>query len=183
MNLSVLLIFIPLGIGVAWLFYLIFRANLATQPLGKIISYFLGVVIIILTVGWFMDNLVPTWVNDRLRNAQQSTDWQQVMGTTTDVLDQSLSNGSGSISTIPAPTAVPVINATPVNTGGETPVLADQMDNANGSVIHTVVEGDTLLGLTRQYNVTLDALRAANPGTTDFIYIGDQLTIPQTAGQ
>ena len=43
MSLTNLLIFVPLGFGIAWLVHLLFKANLATQPIGKIISYFVGV--------------------------------------------------------------------------------------------------------------------------------------------
>ena len=183
MNLNVLLIFVPLAIGITWLFYLIFRANLATQPLGKIISYFLGVVIIALTVGWLIDNLLPLWFNDRVQNANQSVEWQQFVGTSTDLIDQSFSATNNGVATVPAPTAVPVINATPISTGtGETPILADQMDNSGGSIVHVVTEGDTLLSLSRQYNVSVDDIRVANNRASDFIYVGEELVIPQADG-
>lgn len=185
MNLDVLLTFIPLAAGISWLFYLIFRANLATQPLGKIISYFLGIVIIALTVGWLIDNVFPTWMNDRVQNTRTSVEWQQFVGTSTSIVDQSFSASGNGVPTVAAPTAVPVINATPIPADNGN-VAADQApgSNANGSVTHIVVSGDTLLSLSRQYNVTVEDIRAANNRTADsFIYVGEELIIPQAAGQ
>ena len=43
---------------------------------------------------------------------------------------------------------------------------------------HTVVKGDTIWGLTKQYGITADALRQANNLTTDVIWIGQKLSIP-----
>ena len=182
MNLDVLLTFVPLAAGIAWLFYLIFRANLATQPIGKIISYFLGIVIIALTVGWLIDNVFPTWMNDRVQNTRTSVEWQQFVGTSTSIVDQSFTNNGNGVPTVAAPTAVPVINATPIPADNGN-VAADQAPSTNleGSTTHVVVEGDTFLSLSRQYNVTVDQLRAANNRTTDFIYLGEELIIPQAS--
>ena len=182
MNLNVLLIFVPLAIGITWLFYLIFRANLATQPLGKIISYFLGVIIIALTVGWLIDNLLPLWFNDRVQNANQSVEWQQFVGTSTDLIDQSFSTNTNGVATVPAPTAVPVINATPISNGGEAPILADEADNANGSIVHVVQAQETLTQLATKYNVTVNDIMLANGRTSTTIYAGEELTIPQANG-
>ena len=43
---------------------------------------------------------------------------------------------------------------------------------------HTVVKGDTLYSLSRQYNTTVDAIRAENNLTSNEITIGQQLIIP-----
>jgi len=43
---------------------------------------------------------------------------------------------------------------------------------------HNIVKGDTLFGITRKYNVTLDALKKANGMTGDTIYAGQTLRIP-----
>ena len=48
------------------------------------------------------------------------------------------------------------------------------------TVTHSVVGGDTLWGIARRYNVTLEALLAANPGVKNpnLIHVGDQVVIP-----
>lgn len=44
--------------------------------------------------------------------------------------------------------------------------------------IHTVVRGDTLWGLSRQYNVTVDGIKQANGMTRDTVVLGSKLRIP-----
>jgi LysM repeat protein len=44
--------------------------------------------------------------------------------------------------------------------------------------VHTVVKGDTLWGLSRQYNVSVDAIKAANNMTRDTVVLGTRLQIP-----
>jgi LysM repeat protein len=43
---------------------------------------------------------------------------------------------------------------------------------------HTIVRGDTLWGLSRQYNVSIDAIKRANNMTNDTVVLGQRLTIP-----
>ena len=48
---------------------------------------------------------------------------------------------------------------------------------------HTIVEGETLLGLAERYVISLDALLAANPGlNASFLSIGQEVLIPQADG-
>jgi LysM repeat protein len=48
---------------------------------------------------------------------------------------------------------------------------------------HTIVEGETLLGLAERYGISLDALLAANPGlNASFLSIGQEVLIPQADG-
>lgn len=55
---------------------------------------------------------------------------------------------------------------------------------ATGSVVeaaaHYVRSGETLMGISRQYGVTLRSLRAANPNiTSHLIYVGDIINVPE----
>lgn len=180
MNVQNLLYFIPLAIGISWLFYLIFRANLATQPLGRIISYFLGVVIIALTVGWLIDNVLPLWFNDRIQNTRTSVEWQQFVGTSTNLIDNSFSGVPGTQPIVAQPTQPPLIQ---VPQGSAAPPnLADPQPSSQSNLIapstHLVVSGDTLLAIARDYGVSLDAVRQANNLYTDLIYVGQELIIP-----
>ena len=46
------------------------------------------------------------------------------------------------------------------------------------TTIHVVEQGETLYGLAKRYGLTVDALIAANPGSSDGIKIGQKLNIP-----
>lgn len=180
MNFVNLLIFIPLGIGVAWLFYLIFRQDLAAKPLTNILSYFLGVLIIIVVVGWLIDTMLPNWLNSRLQNAQTSVELREFVDTTSVLIEDSVSpeNNANTI-LLPAPTSVPSLfpgesAPAPGGISGEQG-SADVQSNAG---IHTVVGGDTLTDIATQYGVTIDNLRAANNRYNDLIFVGEQLIIP-----
>jgi N-acetylmuramoyl-L-alanine amidase len=44
---------------------------------------------------------------------------------------------------------------------------------------HTIKSGDTLLAIAAQYDTTVDALRAANPGLNETaLRVGEEITIP-----
>ena len=58
MDLGQLLLFGPLLIAGAWLGYLIFRKDLASETLGKIISYFIGIIIILFAVKFFVTDMI-----------------------------------------------------------------------------------------------------------------------------
>jgi LysM repeat protein len=49
----------------------------------------------------------------------------------------------------------------------------------NSSKTHRVTAGETLYGIAKQYNVTIGAIKNANPGLTDKLDIGQVLKIPE----
>ncbi|MCB0184320.1 MAG: LysM peptidoglycan-binding domain-containing protein, partial [Caldilineaceae bacterium] len=49
-------------------------------------------------------------------------------------------------------------------------------------IYYTVQRGDTLSSIAQRYNITVDAIRAANGLTSNTIYIGQQLLIPNSLG-
>ena len=180
MNFVNLLIFIPLGIGVAWLFYLIFRQDLAAKPLTNILSYFLGVLIIIVVVGWLIDTMLPNWLNTRLQNAQTSVELRQFVNTTSVLIEDSVNPDTPSNTILlPAPTDVPAIfpeqQVTPIPGLVGTPGAADIESSGK---IHTVVAGDTLFDIANLYGVTIEDLRAVNNRYDDMIFVGERLLIP-----
>lgn len=180
MNFTQLLILLPLGIGVAWLFYLIFKQDLASKSLANILSYFLGVLIIVIVVGWVMDRLAPYWLNERVQKASQSVELRQFVDTTSGLIQDSVSPSSSGSVLLPAPTPInpvlfPPSQPTPVGGVGGQSGSADVQQNAG---THTVVAGDTLSTIATKYGVTVDALRQANGRYNDWIYVGEQLKIP-----
>lgn len=61
----------------------------------------------------------------------------------------------------------------------ETAPAAPSTPPAGGAAkVHTVIKGDTLWGLSRQYGVSADAIKAANNMTKDTVVLGSKLKIP-----
>lgn len=61
------------------------------------------------------------------------------------------------------------------------PTFADTpaAPSGNGSaIIHTVVKGDTLSGLSRKYNVPISSIKQANRMTNDIVVLGRKMVIP-----
>lgn len=80
--------------------------------------------------------------------------------------------GTGAASPAPA-TAVPAPSASPRVAGG-TPVPSPQAARS-----YTIKPGDTLLAIAEQYDTTVDAIRAANPGLSETaLRVGAEITIP-----
>lgn len=78
---------------------------------------------------------------------------------------------------------------TPTSPGGgydnSTPYYGDESGSssytpsAGGQTSsHTVVKGDTLWGISRKYNVGVEAIKSANSLTSDTIVVGRTLVIP-----
>lgn len=64
--------------------------------------------------------------------------------------------------------------------GGGTPA-ATPVPGPGGTRTHTVQRGEWLYAIARQYNVSPEAIRRANPGVNlDVVYPGQQIIIPQS---
>ncbi len=60
------------------------------------------------------------------------------------------------------------------------PKQTTNTETVSGSAkTHTVIAGETLYGIAKEYNVTIGALKNANPGLTDKLNIGQTLKIPE----
>ena len=83
-----------------------------------------------------------------------------------------VASGSGSGSYIPAVTSTP---------GGPTPIpiylVLTATPKPDGSVIHVVQSGQTLIGIAQAYGLTVTEIKALNNLTDDAIYVGDKLII------
>lgn len=65
---------------------------------------------------------------------------------------------------------------------GQRLTISVATDPNQPAIYHTVQRGDTLSNIARRYNSTVDAIRAANGLTSNTIYIGQQLLIPNNLG-
>ncbi|NOX62122.1 MAG: LysM peptidoglycan-binding domain-containing protein [Chloroflexi bacterium] len=79
----------------------------------------------------------------------------------------------------PTPTATLTPTATPTATPTPTRTPTPTITPTPTPIFHTVVSGDTYLGIAGQYGVTLDDLLAANNRTTkDLLRVGQVLLVP-----
>jgi len=73
---------------------------------------------------------------------------------------------------------IPPATITP---GGPTPIPIYLVQTAtpkpDGSVVHTVLSGQTLIGIAIAYDITVAEIKAMNNLTSDVIYVGDKLVI------
>ncbi len=81
---------------------------------------------------------------------------------------------SGTTPTAPMSTAVPAAPSTP-----NIAVPAAPRPSSNGAaIIHTVVAGDTLSGISAKYKVPAAAIKQANNMTKDTVVLGRKMVIP-----
>ena len=83
-----------------------------------------------------------------------------------------------------APTGAPYqpIPSTPINPPASIPIYTPPTSSAaaptSSGGSHTVARGDTLWGLSRKYNVSVDAIRQANGISGNTIVTGQSINIP-----
>jgi LysM repeat protein len=54
----------------------------------------------------------------------------------------------------------------------------DQAPTNSNAIIHTVVKGDTLSGLSHRYKVPMESIMQANGMTNDIVILGRKMVIP-----
>ena len=184
MNLTELLSFIPFIIGGYLAFHLIFRQNLPSKNLAQILTYFIGVVIVLIVLGWLVLSFLPGWMGD-LINAGTAPDsnWTEVIDDSEDIIQDAFGSDTGSAETqaTAQPTVVQVLVPVTVAPGSNSiPADSVNLESLSGTSTYTVVAGDTLNSIARRFGVTVDDLRAANgiPQSSALIKVGDQLNIP-----
>jgi LysM repeat protein len=172
-----LLKFAPLILGFAFIAFLLFRKDpFSSFNLGKLITYFIGVVITFFVVGWLVDSFVFAWANDRLENADSSVEFQEFKTRSERIIDNTFSEESTTI-VQPQPTTVIttqiVVTATPPP-GSTDPILRPE----TGPTQYTVVAGDTLFGIAQRYHTTVNDIMVVNGLTSHTIMPGQVLNIP-----
>lgn len=173
-----LLKFAPLILGFAFIAFLLFRKDaFSSFNLGKLISYFIGVLITFFVVGWFVDSFVFSWANDRLENADNSVQFQEFKNRSERIIDNSVNDETSTTIVQPQPTPViVVITATPPS-GSNDPVVRPE----SGPTQYIVVSGDTLFGIAQRYHTTVNDIMVVNGLTSHTIMPGQVLNIPAPA--
>ena len=172
MDLTALLRFIPLIIGAFLAYHLIFRQKLPSEGLGSIITYFLGIIIVFVAVGWLISLFLPRFATDLLDVGRNSAEWQEFITNSENIVNEAFNEPGGLAQPTTAPTTVQiVVTATPSSGGGS---VADPRPD-----VYTVVTGDTLFDIAQRFNTTVNDIMVLNGLNSVIIHPGDQLRIPQ----
>lgn len=58
-------------------------------------------------------------------------------------------------------------------------IISTKVSSCPGGTLYTIIPGDSLFGLARRFNITIDAIIAANPGINpQNLIIGTRICIP-----
>ena len=178
MNVEALIILFLIIVGLVWGFWLIFKRDLMQNQIGKLLSYFLGVVVTLLIVMWLVSRFLPWWAVRLVENTQESPSVQELQSVSSDLWNQ-LSNPNVVIPTQPSQppaTVEPAPGISPVATPADT--NTSQSVPVGGTRIHIVQSGDTLYSISRKYGTTVDALKQRNGLTNNTILVGQKLIVP-----
>ncbi len=171
LNLGQLLRFIPLVVGLILAYHLIFKVQLPKSGIWSIVTYFVGILLVFLAVSFIITQVFASWANDLLE-AGTSSEWQQVMNTSSNILDSAFntntSPGNPSAATSTPPTLI-IVTPTPPGSGG----------GGGNAISYTVVQGDNLTSIAARFGTTVNAIKAANGLTSDLIYVGQVQIVPQ----
>lgn len=166
-----------LVLGVVWVLWLIFKQKMLSEGLGKLVSYFAGVVVTLVAVWLIVTRVFPWWANKMLTDAQNSQSAQTVESAIQDVLDGVVSNNNQpAVTAVPSTTSAtqePVVQPTQEGQGS----VSGQSVGA-GETVHIVQSGDTLYSLGKKYGVSVQAIQQRNDLSGITINIGQELVIP-----
>jgi len=182
MDLIALVPIVLVGLGFFWALWLIFKRNLLDQNLGKLVAYFIGVVITFAVIGWIIDTYLPQWTANRLLNARTSQDVQIIESVGRDIWEEAMGSPPQAtvIVTTPVSQQPPVVTtpvATSIPTNG-TPAVSSQSLSGRTQT-YTVVSGDTLFSIAKRFGVSVAAIQQYNGlGTSSNIKAGQTLIIP-----
>lgn len=174
MNAGLIVVLFLIFVAIVWAFWLIFKRDLMANNLGKLLTYFAGVILTLLIVLWITSRFLPWWAVRLVRDTQQSPSAQQLQVVSIDLFNQLVA--SPGIVVTPAPvvgTPVPTVSpvATPVS-GSIQPFSL-----SGGRTTHTVQSGENLYRISLRYGVSVPDLKKRNNLTNDTIYPGQQLII------
>jgi LysM repeat protein len=178
MNLVELLKFLPLVAAGFLAYHLVFKQQLPGKGIVSILSYFLGVIIIFGVTALLITNFLADWTYNLVQEGS-TEEWQKVIDAGENIIEQGF--GIESTSSSQPPPAAPVNQGIlPTITPHPNPgVPADSTGQPLiGPTTYTVVAGDTLFGISRKYNTTVDAIMRVNNLNSYIIQPGQVLSIP-----
>lgn len=169
-------------LGIVWAIWLIFKRDLLSQNIIKLLTYFLGVVITFIIIGWLVDTFLPQWTLQRLLTARSSGNVEAIETIGREMWQEAIGNPGATppivITTpvVPQPTTSPA----PVpSSGDEAPARSQSAIPGAGEQTYTVVRGDTLYRISNRFGVSIAAIQQRNGlGTSTNIQAGQVLIIP-----
>lgn len=178
MNLAELLRFVPLGIGLFLAYHLIMKEGLPNKNLGKVLTYFLGIIIVFVAVRWLINSFFASWANDLLLTGNSAE--VDTLIDTSETIIQNAFRVQPAVApteeTVSAPATQPtviVVTPTPLPAGQAAPQTLP-----GGAQTYTVVSGDTLYGIATQFGTDVDTIMRLNGLTSYIIQPGQQLQLP-----
>lgn len=183
MNAGALITMFFIAVAMIWGFWIIFKRDLLSQNIGKLVSYFAGVILTLLIVLWITSMFLPWWTVRLVENTRESENVQVLQQVGRDLWDEAMSSPATVSEVTPEPAGPgesPVTGITPAPTPvpqtGESGAISGQ--SATGGRTHVVQSGETLYSISRSYGVSVDAIKSRNNLVGDNIQIGQQLLIP-----
>ncbi len=181
MNTGALIVLLLIAFAIAWAFWLIFKLDLKDVKLGRLLAYFIGVILTLLVVLWIASWFLPWWAVRLVQGTRQSATVQELQVAGAELLKDIMSTPGIVVTVAPVipPQQPVVVTPTPTVSPLTTPGIGSiQSLPLGGERTHTVQSGDTLYNIGRRYGVTVDQLRQRNNLTGDMIRVGQQLIIP-----
>lgn len=177
MNLTELLKFLPLVVGVFLAYHLIVRQALPAKKLGEMLTYFIGIIVVFLLITWLITSFLAGWATDLLQAGTNSVEWQQFIRESESVVEDAFTRNNGSQPVL-QPTAVQVLVVTATPFPSQSIFIAPSDAPRTGPTQYTVVAGDTLTRIAQIFGTTPEDIRLANGIVGDLIQVGQSLIIP-----
>lgn len=183
-NATSITILVLLGVAVIWGFWLIFKRDLMSINLGKLIAYFLGVIVTLMIVLWIVGGFLPWWANTLVSNITNNAaipsfnqKIEQLVG---DIVQGPVTVTEPGEVAQPTPITQPTgVAPQPTTSPVNEPNASGQSVPATGEQNYIVQRGDTLYSISKKYTgVEVADIRTRNGIINDGIYAGQTLIIP-----
>ena len=175
MNILALVPVILLAIGLFWALWLIFKRDLLAQNLGKLVSYFLGVIITFGAILWLVGQFLPWWTVRLLQDTRQSPEVRTIQQVGREIWGEVMTTETSPDTTVYETPQQPSATEVPAEQGSG---AQSATQGTQGETFHTVQSGDTLYNISQRYGVSQQLIKQRNSLSSDTIRIGQKLVIP-----
>jgi LysM repeat protein len=165
-------------LALVWGFWLIFKKEMMSINLAKLLAYFAGVILTLLIVLWVTTRFLPWWAV-RLVNDTRESDNVRALQNVTEQLWNDAINNPISVTPVPPITEEPPPGAPqPTISPQPTPVGGAQIAPSSGTRQYVVQSGDTLYKISTRFNTSVDEIKRLNNLSDNTIKVGETLVLP-----